>query len=413
MMINIQNIITVAKREYFTVVKKKSFWISTLLLPVFILVVGFVSGYSSQQAQESMEEVKEFDEGTRILVLDETGTIKEEFYKSSEVFEQIESKGDGIEEVKQANVEAFFYYPVGIFTGEEKVEVYRQNENIIENSNYNSTAVSIINQSVLSELTPKELAVSQGSISAEVIAYENGQVKEGDFTRLIVPGLGVIIYFLMVVFGMNYLLSSVSEEKESRMIEILLTSISSKSLLIGKLIGLLGVIFTQLLLLAAFALVGIVGVRNQLPIDISLSDLLFDPIQIGFAILCVIIGFLILANVMVGVGSAMPSLKEAQSFSSIFIILTVFPMYFAGLLLTDPDSSLAKTLSFVPITAPLILLFRNAFNVLTPLEMVLALIALVVQLVVSVYLAVKLFEIGSLEYKEKISLERVWGVIRG
>jgi ABC-2 type transport system permease protein len=81
-------------------------------------------------------------------------------------------------------------------------------------------------------------------------------------------------------------------------------------------------------------------------------------------------------------------------------------------LLTDPDSSLAKILSFVPITAPLVLLFRNAFNVLTPIEMILSLVVLFVQVVVSVYLAVNLFEIGSLEYKEKISLNRVWEVIK-
>jgi ABC-2 type transport system permease protein len=393
-MINIQNIKTVAKREYFTVVKKKSFWLSTFLLPLFIIVVGFVSGYSSQQAQERFEEVQEFGKGTQILILDETDKLTDEFFNTSEVFEQAESKESGIEKIKEGSAEAFFYYPGGIFTGEEQVQVYRQNENIIENSSYNSTATSIITQAVLSELTQEQLAVAQGNITAEVTAYENGQIKEGDFTRLIVPGLGVIIYFLMVVFGMNYLLSSVSEEKESRMIEILMTSISSKSLLIGKLIGLLGVIFTQMLLLGGFAIVGLVIVGDQLPIDISLSNLVFDPIQIAYAIFCIIFGFLVLANVMIGVGSAMPSLKEAQSFSSIFVILTIFPMYFAGILLTDPDSTLAKVLSFVPITAPLVLLFRNAFNVLTP------------------YLAVKLFEIGSLEYKEKISLGRVWRVIK-
>lgn len=411
-MINIQNIITVAKREYFAVVKKKSFWLSTFLLPLFIIVVGFVSGYSSQQAQERFEEVQEFDDTVKILVLDETGRLSEDFFKSSEVFDRADDLDSGIEEVKEGSAEAFFYYPKGIFTGENEVQVYRQNENIIENSSYNSTAVSIITQAVLNELTPEQLAVAQGNISAEVTAYENGQVKDDDFSRFIVPALAVLIYFLMVIFGMNYLLSSVSEEKESRMIEILLTSISTRTLLIGKLIGSLGVILTQMLLLGIFAVVGILIVGNQLPIDISLSSLVFDPIQIGYALACIMLGFLVLANIMVGVGSAMPSLKEAQSFSSIFIILTIFPMYFAGILLTDPDSTLAKVLSFIPITAPLILLFRNAFNVLTPLEMVLSLIILVIQLVISVYVAVKLFEFGSLEYKEKISLDRVWNIIK-
>jgi ABC-2 type transport system permease protein len=411
-MINIKNIITVAKREYFTIVKKKSFWISTLLLPLAIIVIGYISGYSSQQAQKNFEEVKQFDKGTQILILDETKNLPDVFFDNSEVFIRAKDKNTAIEEVKNNQVDAFFYYPEGIFTGNNQIEIYRQNENIIENSSYNAAAISIISQSVLSDLTQEQLAVTQGSISAEVTAYENGQIKEGDFTRLIVPGLGIIIYFLMVVFGINYLLSSVSEEKESRMIEILLTSISSRSLLIGKLIGLLGVILTQMLLLSAFAVIGFMIVKSQINIPFSFSDLVFDPIQIVYAVLCIILGFLVLASVMVGVGSAMPSLKEAQSFSSMFMILTIFPLYFAGILVSDPDSTLAKVLSFVPITAPLVLLFRNAFNVITPLEMGLSLVALIVQLIISVYLAVKLFEIGSLEYKEKISLDRVWKVIK-
>jgi ABC-2 type transport system permease protein len=406
-MINIKNIITVAEREYFTIVKKKSFWVSTLLLPLVIIVIGYISSYSSQQAQKNFEDVEVFDSGTRILILDETNNLSDEFFNSSDIFLKIESKDIAIKEVKNGNIDAFFYYPKNVFSTEGQIQIYRQNENIIENSSYNGAAISIISQSVLENLTPEQLAVTQGSLNTEVIVYENGQIKDGDLTRLIVPALGIIIYFLMVVFGINYLLSSVSEEKESRMIEILLTSISSRDLLIGKLIGLLGIILTQMLLFTSFAVIGFIIVKNQISIPFSLSDLVFDPTQILYAICCIVLGFLVLAGVMIGVGSAMPSLKEAQSFSSMFMILTIFPLYFSGILISDPDGSLSKVLSFVPITAPLVLLFRNAFNVITPLEMVLSVLSLLIQLVISIYLAVKLFNIGSLEYKEKVGLDKI------
>jgi ABC-2 type transport system permease protein len=410
-MISTADIMTVAKREYTTIVRKKSFWISTLLLPLFIVVVGFISGYSSQQAQDKFENVMQFEEGFEVLILDETGNISDEFFNSSDIFRKVENKDLAIEEVKNedADADVFFYYPESLFTDGLNIEVYRQNESVIENSSYNSTAISIISQSILQGLTPEQSAVSQGSLSAEVYAYEDGKQVDSDFTRLIVPGLGVIIYFLMVVVGINYLLSSISEEKESRMIEILLTSISGESLLIGKLIGLLGVVFTQMVLLAAFGVTGFMFVKNQLPFSISLSDLVFDPVQIAYAVFCVISGFIVLANIMIGVGSAMPTLKEAQSFSSLFMILTIFPMYFAGILMTDPDGSLAKTLSFIPVTAPLVLLFRNAFNVIPPIERWLSMAGLLVQLVVSVYLAVRLFKIGSLEYRDKVNIKSLFG----
>ncbi len=409
-MIRLNKALKVAKREYLNVVTKKSFWISTFLFPIFIFAVSFVSGYSSQQAEENLESIKDFDNETTILIFDETGEFGEDFFKDNKVFQKVKDKEAGLKEVKRNRAEALFIYPEGLFEGKSKIQIYRQHKNVIENSNYNATAQALIKQQILAELTPQQRLVYTGDIGTEVTAYKDGRKQETNFGRFVVPAFAIIVYFLMVVFGMNFLLSSVSEEKESRMMEILLTSLSPRGLLIGKLIGLIGVIFTQIGLFAFFAFAALKFGESQLPF--AIPEIVLDPLQISYAVLCIVLGFLILANVMIGVGSAMPTLKEAQSFSSIFIIMAMFPLYTVGILVSNPEGDMATILSYVPITAPLILLFRNAFNVLPPIEMGLSLVVLLIQFILSMFLAVKLFEFGSLEYKEKIDFKSFWESIR-
>jgi ABC-2 type transport system permease protein len=373
-------------------------------------VISFVSGYSSQQAEENLESVREFGNETTILIYDETEEFGKDFFENNKVFKEVSNKEVGIKEIKENKAEAFFTYPEGLLEGKSKIQIYRQHKNVIENNNYNATAQALIKQQIMSELTREQRFVYQGELETEVTAYQGGEKQNTNFGRFIVPAFAILVYFLMVVFGMNFLLSSVSEEKESRMMEILLTTISPKSLLVGKLIGLIGVIFTQIGLFALFVFLALKFGESRLPF--AIPEIVLDPLQISYAILCIVLGFLILANVMIGVGSAMPTLKEAQSFSSVFMILAMFPLYIVGILISNPEGGIATILSYVPITAPLILLFRNAFNVLPPVEMGISLLVLLIQFILSVFLAVKLFEFGSLEYKEKIDFKSFWKNIR-
>lgn len=194
----------------------------------------------------------------------------------------------------------------------------------------------------------------------------------------------------------------------------MLSSVTPKELIGGKIIGLIGIILTQVILLILLSIAGIAfvifllssqaGSSAILP-SINLATLNINPLQILLDIIYIFLGFIVMACTMVGVGSAMPTYRDSQSFASVFIILSIFPMYFVSLIIAEPSGTIAQIFSYFPYSAGLILLFRNALGVLSPLEIILSLVLLIVYSYLIFVIAFKLFEFGSLEYTKKISFK--------
>ncbi len=402
----------VAKREYIKVVRKPTFWLSTLFLPLFLVVISFISGYSSMQLEEKLK--SEAENANKVLIVDSTGYIKPEIYS-----EKIVSATDvnaGIQEVINGTADALIYYPADIAQN-KKIEIYSQDKGLLLNESYNNLASNLLKQSIIVDLNDaNKITVYNADFDYQVKTYKEGKETNFSLSDLLVPGISLVIYFMLTTFAVNYLLLSVSEEKENRVMEIVLSSISSKDLILGKIVGLIGVIFTQVLLLTVLSLVGLVVTSALLGGSGSMFDLgsLLGSLNIstgqliGQIVLGVVFtfsGFFILACTMVGVGAASPTYKEAQSLSSIFVLLSIFPIYFITIIISDPSGDLAKIFSFIPFTASFVLLFRNALGALTLPEIILGVVTLLLYCVIFVVIAFKLFEYGALEYSKRISFK--------
>jgi ABC-2 type transport system permease protein len=205
---------------------------------------------------------------------------------------------------------------------------------------------------------------------------------------------------------------SVSEEKENRVIEIVLSTIKSKSLIFGKIIGQVAIVVTQVLFLLLLSLLVLLIFKDSIPIQIDLGDITITLGQILLAGFYAFLSFFILACTMVGVGAAMPNYKDAQSFSSIFIFLSIIPIYFVTTIIADPTGTVARVLSYLPFTNGIVLLFRSTLGALTPFEIILSGAVLILYAVIAVFVAFRLFEIGSLEYSRKITLKEFKGIFK-
>lgn len=403
----------VAKREYIKVVRKPSFWLSTLFLPIFIVVVSFISGYSSMQLEEKLKD--EAANANKVLIIDSTNYIKPEVY--SEKIVRATDLELGISEVINGTADALIFYPADI-DSTKSVQIYSQDKGILLNESYNKLATDLLKQSILADLgDPNKISVYNSELEFQVKTYKEGKETNFSLSDLLVPGISLVIYFMLTTFAVNYLLLSVSEEKENRVMEIVLSSISSRDLILGKIIGLIGVIFTQVLLLTVLSLLGLAATSTLLggqgsafanigatlgTLNITLGQLIG---QIVLGVVFTFAGFFILACTMVGVGAASPTYKEAQSMSSIFVILSIFPIYFITIILSDPSGDLARIFSFIPFTASFVLLFRNALGALTLPEIILGVVTLLLYCIVFVIIAFKLFEYGALEYSKRISFK--------
>jgi ABC-2 type transport system permease protein len=108
----------------------------------------------------------------------------------------------------------------------------------------------------------------------------------------------------------------------------------------------------------------------------------------------------------------MPTYREAQSFSSVFILLGMYPLWLVGLLMTDPSGPVAMFSSYFPFSSAMVLLFRNALGEISGMEMLFSTFVLLIYVILSFLISYKLFEIGALEYHQRLSLKTVVDRIR-
>jgi ABC-2 type transport system permease protein len=395
----------VAKREYLKVVKKKTFWLTTLLFPIFIVVISLISGLSAQATEDLGKKLRE--EENDIVIVDDSGLVNKDVYQEYYQFE--DSKEVQLERVKSTEIDALIYFPKDLTS--DKLEIYIQDKGLFSNSRFDSEGQEILKQSILLNL-PIELSMLVNKApESDVTVFSKGEVVDASFNRFIVPGVFTAIYFTLTMFATSYLLMSVSEEKENRIIEIVLSTVNPRQLVWGKILGQVAVVITQVAVLTVLSLIALIVLSKvggpSIPID--LSQVVVTPIQIITSIAIVVLSFLTIAGVMVGAGAVMPTYKEAQGLSTVFVILAVAPLYFFTILLAEPSGTIAKVLSYVPLTSGLVLIFRSSLNALEPIEIVLGLGMLLVYAYLSLVLAHKLFELGSLEYGKRLGLKEIRG----
>jgi ABC-2 type transport system permease protein len=397
-------ILIVAQREYFKVIKKASFWFTTLFFPIFIVFAGFISGFSSQSAEK-------FFTGSgpasndRILILDNSEIISGIDDLPGQ-YSFISNKQEGVNKIKEGEATAFFFYPEDIEES-KKFEVYAQDQGTFSSGRFAGTAESLLKYGILQSADqPEKIQSFVAEYSTEQTFFDdNGKEVQRGIGEFVLPFIAIFLYFILVFFASNFLLQSVSEEKENRMIETILSLVKAKDLIWGKLLGQVGLVFTQLITLLFLTFIGFMSLDLSINLPIDLDEITFDPVILIQSLFYIICGFLIMANIMVGVGAASPSYKEAQGLSSVFIILSILPIYFAGIIVTDPSGLIGLAGSYFPLTSPLILLFRNAMGEVGMTEFILSGALVIGYVVASFWLSFKLFQIGALELGKKISLK--------
>ncbi|MFH0952212.1 MAG: ABC transporter permease [Patescibacteria group bacterium] len=399
------SIFKVAKREYIRIVKKRSFWLAILALPILYFLLGMVVGQSAENTEKKIAE--EAAKATEIIIVDPSGVVSDNiltppFIRSEDV-EASRSK------VIAGGADAVFYYPKDLAEN-KAIAIYVQQTNLLSGGRFDDLARNLLKQSILAEIKdPQKIALFNADLTIDKTLYQNGKEVTASLEGYIVPIVAGIIYFMLLILSGNFMLSSVAEEKENRMAETLLSIMTPKQLVWGKIIGLTGVAFTQVVALIGFGVVAIMVSSTPLvSFHIDWSAVEISAGQILTALFFIFTGFIFMASIMVGVGAAMPTQRETQQFSGIFIMLSIFPVYIVPLLLIDPQGVLSRVVSFFPFTASLILLLRNALNELPLWELLLGMAAVAVYVALGLYIAIQLFKLGSMEFSKKVSLRAIF-----
>ena len=227
--------------------------------------------------------------------------------------------------------------------------------------------------------------------------------------RILVPLVFGGLLMFGIILGGSILMESVSEEKETRMIEILLTSVSPLAVMVGKVLALGAASFIQLAVwVASVAIIGPL-VFDQIP---DAGQLAIEPGLMALVIGFFLTGYLVFAVTMAGIGAATASTKEASQISMIVTLPSTVPVMFIEVLLESPDGGVSRLLSFIPFTAPVTMMVRLAASDVPLWEVAASLAVLLLTGVALLWVSARVFRAGLLMYGQRMSLRGVFAALR-
>lgn len=391
---------TVFRYEFTRTLKKPAFWLSVLSVPVIIIGFGAVLYFSEQAAERSEQQAE--NEKFSIAVTDKSGIIAAPVLQQAEAA-TIDAKQNGISQAKQGKIDAYFYYPEN--PAKNPVEIYAKNVGLVKNSRYDAVATSLLESSIASNISsPQQIAILQTGAQTNVTTYENGE-KAGGFMDVIAPGAFIVLLYAVIVLLAGQMLTTTTEEKENRVIEMVLSTVKARSLLLGKMLAVVALGLVQVLTITVPITAGYIFLGQDignLP-SIDLNSIPIDPATVLLAALIFVIGFFLYTGILVAIGAAVPTAKEANNFFGVIVLILIVPFYAFQSIIADAEQFIVQFLTYFPVTAPITLLLRNAVGNLSPLEAAIGIGVIAISAVAAVAIAVRLFRYGTVEYSRIIN----------
>ena len=426
----------IIKREYLTKVKNKSFIVMTILSPIIMIALISLVAYLSQLNN---------DKQRTIAILDETGLLQDTFKSGDKttynVFENMSLK-DAKELVKQTESYGLLHV--------EKIDNIDSISNQIKFYSEESPSLSVIS-GLESKIEKKieHLKLQQKGVDVDMIeatktninivqeSYEGQKTSKMDSViKLIFGGAaGYLLFMFIIIYG-NMIMRSVIEEKTSRIIEVIISSVKPMQLMLGKIIGtslagitqfVIWIILGGILMFVVSAIFGIdmaqMQTANQQEVlqqamnnpdaNMKVQELInafynlpITNLLIAF-VLFFIGGYLLYSSLYAAIGAAVDNETDTQQFMLPILMPLILAVYIGFFtVIEDPHGSVSTVFSFIPFTSPVVMLMRIPFGV--PLwQQSVSLLLLIGTFIFTVWFAAKIYRVGILMYGKKPSYKEL------
>lgn len=290
-------------------------------------------------------------------------------------------------------ISAYFVVPAD-YVEKGKLSLYMPEYNLVTSTARSQELVNLINYNLLGG----DHALAWGIIQPiqkldeiNVSSQSSPSASVNDSPWVFGLAYGVMMLFFISIMGSStLLLNSLTNEKENRVIEILMVSTSPRQLLLGKIagLGLIGLFQMLIWAISSMVLLQLSGSSLNLP-----SELIMHPSFIAWGILFFILGYLVYASLMAGIGALVPNLREASQVTVLVMLPLMTPMILITALTNMPNGVLAVALSLFPLTAPTTMMMRIFFGhvplwqLLLSVALLIATTLLVIRLVAGMFRA--------------------------
>ena len=425
-----RKMLAVFKREYLSSVRKKMFIFMTLFFPVLMAALFFIPMLVMARTLG----------GKAIAVIDGTGQLRDAFTKSSKRrgrdlpstlnLDYVDAKDKDVDAVAKSYLnrlsagshadrplDALLIVPPGVISAPKAKMTF-----------YSRAATDVITQQLLGATANHEIQrqrlAARGINADEVEALtrnvplegvqlsRSGEQKKGGEANFmfafLLAGLLIIPAF---VYGLE-IMRGIVQEKNDRVVEILISSMSPKELLTGKIAGVAAVGLTQVSVwLLILVVVGLFGAATALAAGINVFQFL-KPLTFVYFLVFFILGYLTYVCVYAVAGAACNTDKEAQQLMAPIQMVMMMPWFLMFPIITNPDSSLAVGFSLSPVFGPVTMFARTVASEPPMWHILLSILISIVTIAVFFWGTAKIFRVGILSYGKRPTIPELWRWLR-
>ena len=418
-------------REFIAKVRNKSFLIMTFLSPIFLVGMGALVYFLMKKNDEKVKE---------IVYVDNSELFTKDDFKDTKTIHYQDFTALGIEETKK-KVEGGDYYGALIIPKQDSLEVLAT---AIEFYSKDSPGLSVMNSletKIERKLRNEKLndfgidieKINASKIQSNIKMFNFSGEESSKLINGLKIGVGLIAGYLLMMFVMIYgtsVMRSVIEEKTSRIVEIIVSSVKPFQLMLGKIIGnasagllqfLIWGILIFIITTVASSIFGIDMVEMQtakLPAEqleaakqavgidkmqLIILEILRLPILKMFVLFIFYFlgGFMLYSSMFAAIGAAVDNETDTQQFMLPIMLPLILGVYVGVVtVINEPHGSIAVLFSHIPFTSPIVMLMRVPFGV-SWTELIISMTLLLVTFVFMVWLAAKIYRVGILMYGKK------------
>lgn len=372
------------KNELLTTIKRKSFILTLFMLPLIGLIVTLVVG-NRDQSSSITSLVSKLTASQEIVLpsglVDETNKIVDIPDEMVDHLKLYPSQSTAKLDLNSGKINAIYLIPDD-YVQKGEITVYRPDFNPLTGNNANNLVENLINFALLSG-NPEVLNLmdTKPVFKTHLLSPEPQRDPESQFTFFI-PYAVTLLFYMVILSSASMMLNSITNEKSNRVIEILLTSITPMQLLSGKIIalGLVGLLQTFVWSGTGLLVLRLSGKSLDLPAEFQLPTSI-----LVWGLIFFILGYMVYASLMAGVGTLVANVKEASQATFILIIPLIIPLILLSPIIDEPNGTLAVILSLFPLTSPVTMMTRLAAGSVPLWQILIA----IVLLFISAYLIIR------------------------
>jgi ABC-2 type transport system permease protein len=391
----------ILRHEFLHTAKRRGFIVMTVIVPlVALLLIGvfqFISGIARPTA-----------EVTTIGYSDEFGGFQQYTTQGNITMVRFDTPDDATEALISGDIKEYFVIPSDyISTG--VINRYTLEKQLAASSATTTAIKNFLISNLLMGKVP-EATVARIEAPLNLVSIrltETGAVapEQGGYGNFVIPAVFGILLALAIIFTSMYLLQGLGQEKENRLIEVLLSSVSARQLLTGKVLGIgaaglaqvaVWAISAPLLLNLASSSIGGFVSTIQLPVDF-----------IVLAVVYFILGYLLFAVISASIGAVSSSSQEGQQLMGIFTIPLLIPLWFMSLIMLLPDSSVWVFFTIFPLSAPVVVIIRLGVSGVPAWQLVASIAVLVLSIIGILLLTIRIFRTYLLMYGKRPGIREV------